>query len=434
MRYFSLKRTAAAALLLAALLMPAHGNAAITLEECLDKARENYPLVAKYGLVEHTARIELSDINKSWLPRVGVYAQATAQNKVPGLPDALQNVLAQMGQESRGIGLVQYKAGVDVTQTVWDGGASRTQRAVERARTHESQAALDVEMYAVRERVMSLFFGILLFDEQIARTENTVTLLRASRTLMESMLKGGVAMQSDVDMLEAQELSLLQQVTSARNAAKGYRDMLSLYVGENLDGEELVRPHAEMPADLESRRPELELFRARNLVTDARDAAVASSVMPKIGLFAQAYYGYPGFNYFDSMINRNLSFNILAGVKVSWSIDTFYTRDNSRRRLALAAESTDADREVFLFNNRLQATSQVDAIEGLRAVMADDNRIVELRTSVRRAAESQLANGVIDATALLAKITDENQARLTASYHEIELLQAIFQLKNTLNR
>lgn len=434
MRYFSLKRTAAAAMLLAAMLMPVHGNAAITLEECLDKARENYPLVAKYGLVEHTARIELSDINKSWLPRVGVYAQVTAQNKVPGLPEALHNVLAQMGQESRGIGLVQYKAGVDVTQTVWDGGASRAQRAVERARTNESQAALDVEMYAVRERVMSLFFGILLFDEQIARTENTVTLLRASRTLMESMLKGGVAMQSDVDMLEAQELSLLQQVTSARNAAKVYRDMLSLYVGENLDGEELVRPHAEMPADLESRRPELELFRARNLVTDARDAAVASSVMPKIGLFAQAYYGYPGLNYFDSMINRNLSFNILAGVKVSWSIDTFYTRDNSRRRLALAAESTDADREVFLFNNRLQATSQVDAIEGLRAVMADDNRIVELRTSVRRAAESQLANGVIDATALLAKITDENQARLTASYHEIELLQAIFQLKNTLNR
>lgn len=434
MRCFYLKGTAAAALLFAAMLMPVRGNAAITLEECLDKARENYPLVAKYGLVEHTASIELSDINKSWLPRVGVYAQATAQNKVPGLPEALQNVLAQMGQESRGIGLVQYKAGVDVTQTVWDGGASRAQRAVERARTHESQAALDVEMYAVRERVMNLFFGILLLDEQIARTENTVTLLHASRQLMESMLKGGVAMQSDVDMLEAQELSMLQQVTSARNVAKGYRDMLSLYVGENLDSEELVRPHAEMPADLESRRPELELFRARNLVSDARDAAAASSVMPKIGLFAQAYYGYPGLNYFDSMINRNLSFNVLAGVKVSWSIDAFYTRGNSRRRLALATESTDADREVFLFNNRLQATSQVDAIEGLRAVMADDNRIVELRTSVRRAAESQLANGVIDATALLAKITDENQARLTASYHEIELLQAIFQLKNTLNR
>lgn len=434
MRCFYLKGTAAAALLFAAMLMPVRGNAAITLEECLDKARENYPLVAKYGLVEHTASIELSDINKSWLPRVGVYAQATVQNKVPGLPDALQNVLAQMGQESRGIDLVQYKAGVDVTQTVWDGGASRAQRAVERARTHESQAALDVEMYAVRERVMNLFFGILLLDEQIARTENTVTLLHASRQLMESMLKGGVAMQSDVDMLEAQELSMLQQVTSARNVAKGYRDMLSLYVGENLDSEELVRPHAEMPADLESRRPELELFRARNLVSDARDAAAASSVMPKIGLFAQAYYGYPGLNYFDSMINRNLSFNVLAGVKVSWSIDAFYTRGNSRRRLALATESTDADREVFLFNNRLQATSQVDAIEGLRAVMADDNRIVELRTSVRRAAESQLANGVIDATALLAKITDENQARLTASYHEIELLQAIFQLKNTLNR
>ena len=66
--------------------------------------------------------------------------------------------------------------------------------------------------------------------------------------------------------------------------------------------------------------------------------------------------------------------------------------------------------------------------------MADDERIVTLRASVRQAAESQLKNGVIDATALLSKITDENLALLTARYHEIQLLQNIYKLKNTLNR
>ena len=57
-----------------------------------------------------------------------------------------------------------------------------------------------------------------------------------------------------------------------------------------------------------------------------------------------------------------------------------------------------------------------------------------MRENVRKAAESQLDNGVIDATALLTKLTDEKQARLNASYHEIRLLQSIYQLKYTLNQ
>ena len=66
--------------------------------------------------------------------------------------------------------------------------------------------------------------------------------------------------------------------------------------------------------------------------------------------------------------------------------------------------------------------------------MKANDRIVELRKNVRKAAESQLDNGVIDATDLLTKLTEEKQARLTASYHEIQLLQSIYQLKHTLNR
>ena len=53
---------------------------------------------------------------------------------------------------------------------------------------------------------------------------------------------------------------------------------------------------------------------------------------------------------------------------------------------------------------------------------------------MRKAAESQLDNGVIDTTALLSKISDENMARLTARFHEIQLLQEIYKLKYTLDR
>lgn len=419
---------------LLAAILHVYCNAQITIDYCLEKAEHNYPLINRYSLVEKTKNIQLSDINKSWLPRIGLYAQTTVQNIVPEFPEALENALAQMGQETKGLGHIQYKTGIDLSQTVWDGGAAKAQRNIQRASSMESEASIAVQMYAMKEKVMNLFFGILLMDEQIAQTENTVTLLQANHNLMTSMFSNGVATQSDVDMIEAQILTLSQQLTEANNALESYRNMLALYIGESLDGKTLVKPNADMPSDYKSARPEISLFDARLRLNRAKEESVSVSVMPKIGLFAQAYYGYPGFNYFESMMKRDLSFNFLAGVKVSWNIDAFYTKKNSRKNLAIASEIIENDREVFLFNTQLQTKSQTNAITGLKKVIADDSKIINLRQNVRHAAESQLRNGVIDATALLSKITDENQARLAARYHEIQLIQNIYQLKYTLNR
>lgn len=408
--------------------------AQITIDYCLEKAEHNYPLINRYSLVEKTKNIQLSDINKSWLPRISLYAQTTVQNIVPEFPEALENALAQMGQETKGLGHIQYKTGIDLSQTVWDGGAAKAQRNIQRASSMESEASIAVQMYAMKEKVMNLFFGILLMDEQIAQTENTVTLLQANHNLMTSMFTNGVAMQSDVDMIEAQILTLSQQLTEANNAMESYRNLLALYIGESLDGKTLIKPNADIPSDYKSARPEISLFDARLQLNRAKEESIGVSVMPKIGLFAQAYYGYPGFNYFESMMKRDLSFNFLAGVKVSWNIDAFYTKKNSRKNLAIASEIIENDREVFLFNTRLQTKSQTNVITGLKKVIADDSKIISLRQNVRHAAESQLRNGVIDATALLSKITAENQARLAARYHEIQLIQNIYQLKYTLNR
>ena len=156
--------------------------------------------------------------------------------------------------------------------------------------------------------------------------------------------------------------------------------------------------------------------------------------MPKIGLFAQAYYGYPGLNYFQSMMNRDLSFNIIGGIKLSWNLDALYTSGNSRKRLELARRNVASDRETFELNTRIQTSAEMADIRGLQEAMERDSQIIELRSNVRRAAESQLTNGVIDTTALLTKLTDENQAQLTARYHQIQLLQRIYKLRNTLNQ
>lgn len=408
--------------------------AQVSVEQCVSLALENYPLIRKYGLLHQSRQVKLSDINKSWIPQIGVYGQGTIQNAVPSFPEDLSNVLTGMGTDMSGLGKLQYKAGLDISQTIWDGGVSEACREMAETAVAEQTAALDVQLYAIRERVESLFFGIILIEHQIKQTEQTRTLLNNSLEMLRSMKTNGTAMQSDVDMVEAQLLTVGQQIIQADGQLRNYRRLLGIYTGRDMTGEELMKPSPSMPGDLTSGRPELSLFSARMRSNEARLGNIRSSVMPKIGFFAQAYYGYPGFDYFKSMMNRDLSVNLLAGVKVSWNIGPFYTKKNDERKVRLANEEISTDRDVFMFNTNLQIQSQMAHISELEDIMKEDSRIVDLRTNVRRAAESQLENGVIDATALLAKITDENLARLASSYHEIQLIQSICQLKYILNR
>lgn len=409
-------------------------HAEITIDECVAKAEANYPVVRKYSLLTATQDIELSDINKSWLPGIGMYAQVTAQNVVPSFPETLTGVLEQMGQQMKGLGKVQYKAGVDVAQTIWDGGVASARRELVRRKHDAQKSALDVEIYAVRQRVENLYFSILLVDEQIAQSRVSHDLLMKNLDKLRSMQLHGTAMQSDVDMVEAQALAVAQQIAQAQSAVSGYRKVLGLFIGESIEGEKLLMPTVEMPLGNDSNRPELKLFESQLVANSASRRIDNAALMPKIGLFAGAYYGYPGYDYFKSMMNRDLSFNIMAGVKVSWNIDSFYTKKNRAMRRVADNDNILADRELFVFNQNMQSASQREAINGLRTVIRDDSRIVQLRGNVRKAAESQLDNGVIDTTALLAKISDENVAKLTAKLHEIQLVQEIYKLKYTLNQ
>ena len=156
--------------------------------------------------------------------------------------------------------------------------------------------------------------------------------------------------------------------------------------------------------------------------------------MPRFSAFAQGYYGYPGLNMFKSMTSTEWSLNAIVGVRMSWNIGALYTRKNNLDKIDIAQRQIDTGREVFLFNTALQMTQDDGEIERLRKAVEDDGRIVELRQRVRKAAESQLENGVIDATDLLRKITEETTAIQSRSTHEIELLQAIYRLKTTLNQ
>ena len=210
--------------------------------------------------------------------------------------------------------------------------------------------------------------------------------------------------------------------------------MLELFIGRPLAVGTLEKPILPEVASRTSARPELALFDAEDAKLDAQRKAVKSLLTPRFSAFAQGYYGYPGLDMFKSMASSDWRLNAVVGVRMSWNIGAFYTKRNNLGKIDAAARQIDVQRDIFLFNMQMQTAQDDGEIARLRKAVEDDDRIVRLRRSVRMAAESKLENGIIDATDLLCKITDETAAALGRSTHEIELLQAIYRLKHTLNQ
>lgn len=412
------------------MMLPAMAQAQ-TLEECQRAAEQNYPLIRQYGLIEKTTSLNVANIQKGWLPQVTASAQATLQTDVTAFPDKLQTVFQQTGITMDGLKKDQYRVGIDVQQTVYDAGNIKSQKEIARRQGELQSRQNEVTMYNVRKSVNEMYFSLLLVDEQIRLNADLQTVLEGNEKKLAAMLKGGTASESDWQNVKAERLNVVQKMTGLQSQRTALARMLSIFCGIEVNG--LVKP--EMPENMNpsiNLRPELKALDAQLRLTDAQERALDAAMMPRLGVFAQGYYGYPGYNMFEDMMSRKFSWNGMIGARLTWNIGALYTRKNDKAKLQVQRETTEVNRERFLFDNNLEQIEQNENISRYRQMMTDDEEIISLRSSIRKAAESKLAHGIIDVNDLVREINSENKARVEQCIHEIEMLKEIYDLKITI--
>ena len=412
------------------MMLPAMAQAQ-TLEECQRAAEQNYPLIRQYGLIEKTTSLNVANIQKGWLPQVTASAQASLQSDVSAFPDKLQTVFQQTGITMDGLKKDQYRVGIDVQQTVYDAGNIKSQKEIARRQGELQSRQNEVTMYNVRKSVNEMYFSLLLVDEQIRLNADLQTVLEGNEKKLAAMLKGGTASESDWQNVKAERLNVVQKMTGLQSQRTALARMLSIFCGIEVNG--LVKP--EMPENMNpsiNLRPELKALDAQLRLTDAQERALDAAMMPRLGVFAQGYYGYPGYNMFEDMMSRKFSWNGIIGARLTWNIGALYTRKNDKAKLQVQRETTEVNRERFLFDNNLEQIEQNENISRYRQMMTDDEEIISLRSSIRKAAESKLAHGIIDVNDLVREINSENKARVEQCIHEIEMLKEIYDLKITI--
>lgn len=401
-----------------------------TLEECQRAAEQNFPLIRQYGLIEKTTDLNVANIQKGWLPQVSASAQATLQSDVPAFPDEFQKLYQQMGITMEGLERDQYRVGIDLQQTVYDGGNIKSQKEIARRQGELQSRQNEVTMYNVRRRVNEMYFSLLLINEQIQLNADLQTVLEGNEKKLAAMLKGGTASESDWQNVKAERLNVVQKMTGLQSQRTALVRMLSTFCAMEVN--RLVKP--EIPENTGSTvnlRPELKTIDAQLRLADAKEKALDATLMPRLGVFAQGYYGYPGYNMFEDMTGRKLSWNGMIGARLTWNIGALYSRKNDKAKLQAERETAEANRERFLLDNKMEQIQQNENISRYRQLMTDDEEIISLRSSIRKAAESKLAHGIIDVSDLVREINSENKARVEQCIHEIEMLKEIYNLKIT---
>ena len=414
-----------------ALIILSSGSWAQTLEECQQAAEKNYPLIKQYGLIAKTTQLTVKNIQKGWLPQVTASAQATYQSAVTAWPESMQSIYQQMGLNMKGLRKDQYKIGVDLQQTIYDGRAISSQRNIAQQEGKVQEAQTETNLYQVRRRVNEMYCSLLLLNEQIQLNEDVKALLQSSEKKLSAMVKGGTAATSDLDNVRAERLSVEQQNENLKQQKQMLQRMLSVFCG--LEVNNTQKPAPVQIASSVNHRPEMHLYNSQLELTEAKEKALDTQLRPKLGLFAQGFYGYPGLNMFEDMMNRKWSLNGIVGIKLSWTVSAFYTHKNDKARLSAQREMIENAREVFLFNNKLEEIQQNENINRYQTMMKSDDEIIVLRTNVRKAAESKLTHGIIDVISLLREINNENAAKTQQSIHEIDMLKEMYNLKYTNN-
>lgn len=413
---------------LAAICAGYAAHAQTTLDECIGWAYDNYPQIKEMSLIEMTKGIDLKNAAYAWLPHLNISGKATWQSEVVEMPMDIPGMDINIPHD-------QYGLTAEFTQQIWDGGTSRSQKELAEAGAEVKKTQLETNLWSIRSRVQNVFLGIILIDKQLELNRLLRESLERSSEEVKSRMAAGVALPSDMDQVSVNILSCLQQRASLDADRKSYVKILGLLTGRDMTDVELAVPqdavnYVDDGARNFETRPEMAFYAAQLKQNEFQRRQLNTLISPKLNLSLQGGYGRPGMN----MLSGDFSGYFVAGLKLQWNIGALYTRGLDKRKVNADAQKIDLTRKSFILNSSVEAEQKNNAILKARDVLEKDSEIIGLRQRIRASGENQYREGTIKMNDYLSMLDEEYKARANESMHEVQLMMAVYDMKNTIGK
>lgn len=406
-----------------AVFISINAGAQITLDECIENAFSNYPQIKEKELIQASEGFDLKNASLAWVPQLSISAKATWQSEVVEMPFSMPGMDFNIPHD-------QYGITADITQQIWDGGASAAKTLQAKTGAEVKRKQLEVNMYTIRSKVQSVYLGIILIDKQLELNAVLEEDLNRSLNEVRTLVEGGIKWESDIDQIKVNILSCEQQKTGLQTDRAAYIRMLSLLTGQDLTGQTFVEPQIDATTSMEIKRPELNLYDAQIQQVVAQKKQLDASLWPRFNFTVQAGYGRPSLN----MLSGEFNPYVIAGIKMQWNLGSLYTFKNDRRKTELDSRKLDYARESFILNTSVEAIQKQSQVEKDIDILQKDEEIVKLRKSIRETGENQYKEGVLKMNDYLSLLDEEFKARLNNDIHKVQYIMDVLDRNYTLGK
>lgn len=387
----------------------------LSLDECLRLVAVNYPLARQEALLEDQLKHDIEALEKGRLPQFDLTGQATYQSEVTSIPGQLPNISIDPPNKD------QYRTTLDASQLLYHGGmidasvkAKTTQNAIEKQE-------VAVTLYALKNRVNTLFFSLLLLQENQALLKAKANQLQTRLSEVKAGVRFGALLPAAADALEVELLKIEQQHAELDFTWVGLLRQLSLLTGKELDPRsKLIHPEGlEAAARQVATRPEHKLFELQMSQIDLSTELLAKSNLPKISAFAQGGYGNPGLNMLDNSFKSFYT----TGVRLNWKVFDWHKNRKEQQALQINKDKIDSQREAFELGIDLELANLQAEIDKLEELIRYDQEIIPRFEKIVRIADSQLKNGVITSSAYITDFTNLYEAKQHLTLHKTQQLR-----------
>lgn len=390
----------------------------ITLKHCYEGAEE-LSLVARQRLYyESIAKLQVENARKLNFPSVKLNGQATYQSDVFALPFSGSNL------ETAEIPKDQYRVGLSLQQTIYDGHLSRLTRRLAEAEAKVNQQQVGVELYQLRNLINSLFFGALITQENEKILDSLKVLLQEQSKEVESRVKNGVLLASNANILKKEILNNEQQLIIIKSDKEALLQMLGRWIGQEIPITAMLEiPELEnfvsMPVAIN--RPEIELFNLQSQQISASRTLASRRNYPRISAFMDGGVAQPNpYNFFET----DFSEFYMAGIKLQWNILDWGNNKNNLKILDLQKNIVVSKRDDFERQVTISLQKERSDIQKFEALIKKDSEILALQNKIVKESFAQLKNGLITSTQYITEVNNETRTRLNARIHELNLIQA----------
>jgi outer membrane protein TolC len=395
----------------------------LSLKECYDEAYAANALAGEKNGYSDISRLKDANLVKGWLPVLDANGSLLYNSSVVDMSGVLGGLpIPGIAGAIKPLPHEQYKITLDINQVIYDGGAIKGARDLEKADLNINQKQTETDLYKLRGQINSFYFNLLLLARQKEQLNNYLEIIKKRIASMQSAINNGMILKSDADVLTSEKIKIEQQLTENEIRKTSFLKILSDLTGDKIDSStEFIQPSlTDEPSD-ELTRPELQLYDLRKEQLTAGMKVIESKKMPKAVGFATLGYGNPpGSNFFKN----EFAPYYVVGASIKWNIFDWNKAKNEKQIISFQKNIIENRKNDLTDNLKRLLESKKSEIISLSALLETDTELITLRKRITSSAESQYQNGTITATDYLNELNSERQAVLNYEIHKINLSMA----------